>query len=144
MRKKKKERLWHAGALTLCWSVHAVPPRRCGISATGRGVCVLFVQFMFLLMFGNGKIFLSHGKADEMQDFPLEELIPREPESCSCLAGGRALVAPELEAGQTGFENAPAHPAFPQPPQRQVQAEARVFLLLHVTHHWPSREWLVL
>lgn len=95
---------------------------------------MLFVQFMSLLMFGNRKIFLSHGKADERQDFPPEELIPQEPESCSCLAGRRALVAPEPEAGQTGAVNAPAHPAFPQPPQRQVQAEARVFLLLHVTH----------
>lgn len=93
----------------------------------GGGGGVLFVQFMSLLVFGNGKIFLSHGKADGRQDFPPEELIPREPESCSCLAGRRALVAPEPEAGQTGAVNAPAHPAFPQPPQRQVQAEARVF-----------------
>lgn len=56
----------------------------------------MFVQFMSLLVFGNGKIFLSRSEADEMQDFSPEDLIPQEPESCSCPAGRRAQVTPEL------------------------------------------------
>lgn len=57
------------------------------------------VQFMSLLVLGKGKIckiFLSHGKVDERQDFSPEELIPPDPGSCPCLAGCRALVTPKL------------------------------------------------
>ena len=68
----------------------------CHLSCVAFQVWGAFVQFMSLLVLGNGKIFLSHGKADEMQDFSLDELIPGDPESCSCLAGRRALVKPEL------------------------------------------------